>query len=210
MLSKNQVKYIRSLHVRKFREIHKQYIAEGVKMVGELLNSDKEIVSIYSTTDFAEKIVNKNSKKFPVEIIDKDDLKKISALSTPNEVLAIVSTDVLLWNSEEKLSKGIYLFLDSVQDPGNFGTIIRSAEWFGVKAIFCSAETADLYNPKVVQATMGSLFRVPVFYADLPVLITENNHLPSFASVLNGANIYDKNLPEHAIIIIGNESIMNC
>jgi TrmH family RNA methyltransferase len=207
MLSKNQVKHIRSLHSGKFRQIHRQYIVEGAKITHELLHSDKKIVSLFGTADFIEPRLNDiTARHIAHEIITETELQNISALTTANQALAVVECHNNHHNPETKLNNGLYIVLDNLQDPGNLGTIIRSADWFGVSAVFCSPHTVDVYNPKVVQAAMGSLFRVPVYYTELKPLLQANAHLPSFAAALNGSNVYKTELPESAFLLIGNES----
>jgi TrmH family RNA methyltransferase len=120
--------------------------------------------------------------------------------------LAVVEMEQNLFNIEETLQMGLYVALENLQDPGNFGTIIRSADWFGVKAIFCSDDSVNMYNPKVVQASMGAVLRVPVYYTNLNNLLVKNQHLPSYAATLNGNNVYETMLPVNAIVLIGNES----
>jgi len=207
MLSKNQIKYIRSLHAHKFRQIHRQYLVEGEKMVSELLLSGKKAEHIYALDSWVEnhyKTLTDNL--IPHTIIDSEILEKISTLHSPNQTVAIVAKDNVEWNLKEKLGNGIFLVLDNLQDPGNLGAIIRTADWFGVSGIFCSPETADVYNPKVVQATMGSIFRMPFYYVNLEVLLLNNTHYVSYAAALGGNNVYEVNFSSNALLIIGNES----
>jgi RNA methyltransferase, TrmH family len=207
MLSKNQIKYIRSLHAGKFRQIHSQYIVEGAKMIEELVNTDKQIAAIYALTDFIEKnLTLLQSRNISFETIDDDELQKISALTTPNKALAIVIQDKYKWGENNTLDEGLFLALENIQDPGNLGTIIRSADWFGVKAIFCSEHSVDAYNPKVVQSSMGSLFRIPVYYTGLKKLLQHNKDIPAYAAVLAGKNVYECALKKNALLVIGNES----
>ena len=206
MISKNQIKHIRSLQTHKFRQIHRQYIVEGEKMLNELLNSEQKILQLYALPEWAETNNNLLSeKKIQSEIINLKELEVISSLTTPNKVLAVVSMQ------EESampfsLNEGFFIGLENLQDPGNMGTIIRSAEWFGVKAIFCTENTVDIYNPKVVQASMGSVFRIPVLYLDLNRLLLENTDTNSYAAVLGGNNVYETTFSKNAILLIGNES----
>jgi len=176
-------------------------------MTHELLHSDQKIVSLFATADFISE--HQHSIALPnikPEIVTEEELQKISALTTANKALAVVACGNNEWNAETKLNDGLYLALDNLQDPGNLGTIIRSADWFGVKAVFCSPETVDVYNPKVVQASMGSMFRVPVYYTDIKNLLQANTNVASFAAALNGKNVYESELPENAFLLIGNES----
>jgi RNA methyltransferase, TrmH family len=207
MLSRNQVRHINSLKLKKQREKHLQFIAEGSKLVLDLLESDYRICEIFATGDWIES----HASGFPsgnliLTTVTDDELSRVTALTTPGQVLAIVSIP------EAKINPGslagtLTLVLDDIRDPGNLGTIIRIADWFGINAVICSETTVDLYNPKVVQATMGSIARVPVYYTNLADFLSG---LPSslniYGSFLEGGNIYDMALESHGIIIIGNES----
>lgn len=196
MLSKNQIKLIQSLQQKKQRLAHQLFFAEGIKVIQELLLSNFELIHLYTTqNDFQEVPI---AKKI---VIDENDLKKISALSTPNTCLAVFKIPV-----EKKISEsGLILALDAIRDPGNLGTIVRLCDWFGIDQIICSKETVDIYNPKVVQATMGSIARVNVHYIDLESFIIQTN-LPVFGTFMDGNNIYKSNLPQKGIIIMGNEA----
>ena len=196
MLSKNQIKLITSLQQKKYRFSCQMFFAEGIKGIQELLESNFELVHLYSTqNDFDEVPFDKKV------IINENELKKITALATPNTCLAVFKIP-----SEIKATEsGLILALDSVRDPGNLGTILRLCDWFGINQIVCSKETVDIYNPKVVQATMGSLARVKVNYTDLEAFIKQTQ-LPIFGTFMDGDNIYKANLPLEGIIIMGNEA----
>jgi TrmH family RNA methyltransferase len=196
MVSKNQLKLITSLQQKKYRNANKLFFAEGVKGIQELLDSNFELEYLYTTkNDFSK--VNKDLKT----IISDDDLKKISALVTANSCLAVFKIP----SGKPIVETGIILALDSIRDPGNLGTILRLCDWFGVEQIICSKETVDVYNPKVVQATMGSISRVNVNYLDLKAFLVETN-LPIFGTFMNGENIYKSKLPKKGIIVMGNEA----
>jgi TrmH family RNA methyltransferase len=184
------------LQQKKFRQIHKLFIAEGVKVIQELLDSNFVLEHLFITEPIFEKVKN-DSKSY----ISEAELKKISCLATPNNCLALFQIP----DSEIIESSGLIVALDSVRDPGNLGTIIRLCDWYGIEQLWCSNETVDIYNPKVVQATMGSMARVKVFYFDLETQIKESN-LPVFGTFMNGENIYTKNLPDEGILILGNEA----
>ena len=196
MVSKNQIKFISGLQQKKQRLIHKMFVAEGVKVVQELLDADFELHQLYTTEDDF-KSVN-DSKKL---IVSAEDIKKISALATPSSCLAVFKIPE---QKEIKLS-GIIVALDSVRDPGNLGTIIRLCDWFGIQQLICSKETVDVYNPKVVQATMGSISRVNVSYINLEDCIAKTS-LPVFGTFMDGENIYSTTLPQEGIIVMGNEA----
>ncbi len=196
MLSKNQIKLITSLQQKKYRFSCQMFFAEGIKGIQELLESNFELVHLYTTqNDFDEVPFDKKV------IINENELKKITALATPNTCLAVFKIPSEIKTTES----GLILALDSVRDPGNLGTILRLCDWFGINQIVCSKETVDIYNPKVVQATMGSLARVKVNYTDLEAFIKQTQ-LPIFGTFMDGDNIYKANLPLEGIIIMGNEA----
>ncbi|KUJ63335.1 RNA methyltransferase [Flavobacteriaceae bacterium CRH] len=196
MVSKNQIKLITGLHQKKQRFANQLFFAEGVKVIQELLQSNFELEHLYTTQNDFE---NVHSAKRT--LIYEQDLKKISALTTPNTCLAVFKIP-----SENKIiDSGLIVALDDIRDPGNLGTILRLCDWFGIKQIICSKETVDIYNPKVVQATMGSITRVNVNYVDLKTFIAQTE-LPIFGTFMDGENIYQSNLPQNGIIIMGNEA----
>ena len=196
MVSKNQIKLITSLQQKKFRQLHKLFIAEGVKVIQELLDSNFVLEHLYVTESIFESLNNESKT-----LITESELKKISCLSTPNNCLALFAIP----ETERPISSGLIVALDAVRDPGNLGTIIRLCDWFGVDQLWCNEQTVDLYNPKVVQATMGSLARVKVHYLDLEKEIQKAN-LPVFGTFMDGENIYQSNLPSEGILILGNEA----
>lgn len=207
MLSKNKIKHIQSLKVKKYRAIHEEFIAEGEKISEELLQSDFTIKSVYATSQWLS--ANKQLLKKTVETIEItfDELKKISGLNTPNEVLLVCSIPQYKLQTEA-LSKHLSIVLDNVQDPGNLGTIIRLADWFGIENIICSEDCADMYIPKVVQATMGSITRVKLHYTKLSSFFKDisKENIPIYGALLNGKNIYKQSLSSTGIIVMGNES----
>lgn len=192
MISKNQIKNITRLQQKKYRQQEGLFIAEGVKVINEFLNSTFKLVDLFTT------------KTFNVEnetLITEAELKKISALKTPNTALAVFEIPKLSLIE----SKGLIVALDALRDPGNLGTIIRLCDWFGVKQLLCSKETVDCFNPKVVQATMGSLTRVNVFYIDLNHYLEETKQTV-FGAFMDGENVYASNLPADGILVLGNEA----
>jgi len=206
MLSKNQISFLNSLKQKKYRDENRYFIAEGVKIVPELLNSSVRVKQIYATSEFL------RANKIPNEIerfeIKENELERISALTKANEVLAVC---IMMENplEKEELKGKLTLILDDIKDPGNLGTIIRIADWFGIENIICSTETADIYNPKVVQATMGSIARVKVHYTELKEFIevqSTKNKISVFGALLEGKNIYSEKLSSEGFIVIGNES----
>ncbi|MEL1240837.1 TrmH family RNA methyltransferase [Flavobacterium flavipallidum] len=196
MVSKNQIKLITSLQQKKYRINNQMFFAEGVKVIQELLQSNFELEHLYTTQfDFEDVLESKKS------LIHENDLKKISALTTPNTCLAVFKIPA----ENPVIDSGLIIALDDVRDPGNLGTILRLCDWFGIEQLICSKETVDIYNPKVVQATMGSIGRVNVTYVDLLEYISQTN-LAVFGTFMDGENIYKSNLPQEGIVIMGNEA----
>jgi len=196
MVSKNQIKLISSLHQKKQRIAHQLFIAEGIKGVQELLDASFELEHLYTTQNDFETV--SNSLK---TLVSEADLKKISALATPNTCLALFKMP----KEKQITTSGLIVALDAVRDPGNLGTILRLCDWFGIHQLICSKETVDIYNPKVVQATMGSIARVNVSYVDLNDFIRTTS-LPVFGTFMNGNNIYKASLPQEGVIVMGNEA----
>ena len=193
-LSKNHIKLITSLSQKKYRQKHKLFVVEGVKVVQEFLNSSYELEIVFSTdTDFS------STDKF-IEVTDQE-LKKISSLKNPNKVLAIFKIP----NQINPIMGGLILALDSINDPGNLGTIIRLCDWFGIEQLVCSNETVDCFNSKVVQASMGSLTRVAVSYLDLKKYL-QNASVPIFVADMDGLDVYKTKLPDSAVLVLGNEA----
>ncbi len=206
MISKNQIKYIQSLHSKKNREQEGLFVIEGLKLVLEFLNEGSfEIKVIYATIDFIE--FNKHIlEKSRIEIneISEEELKKISLQTNPNQVLALVRSQKQHLNVE-LLNTETTLYLDAIRDPGNLGTIIRIADWFGIKQVICSPTTTELYNPKTLQSSMGAVIRVNVVYLEFDKLQSHLKDIPIYGAVLDGQNIYTSTL-KHGVIIIGNEA----
>jgi len=196
MLSKNQTKLISSLQQKKHRFANQLFFAEGVKVIQELVKSNFELEHLYTTNeDFNDIASHKRS------IISENELNKISALATPNTCLAVFKIPL----ESKIIESGLVVALDSIRDPGNLGTILRLCDWFGIQQLICSKETVDIYNPKVVQATMGSIARVNVNYVDLDTFITKTK-LPVFGTFMDSENIYKTTLPQEGIIVMGNEA----
>ena len=193
-LSKNHIKLITSLSQKKYRQKHKLFVVEGVKVVQEFLNSSYELDIVFSSdTNFS------STNKF-IKVTDQE-LKKISSLKNPNKVLAIFKIP----NQINPIMGGLILVLDSINDPGNLGTIIRLCDWFGIEQLVCSNETVDCFNSKVVQASMGSLTRVAVSYLDLKKYL-QNALAPIFVADIDGLNVYKTKLPDSAVLVLGNEA----
>ena len=199
MISKNQIKFIRQLEQKKFRHREGLFVAEGTKVVGDLLKAGYIPHSLYATSEWTAS----HSVAEATEVTD-DELTRLSFQQHPQQVLALFPIPEPADLSP--LTSHLSLLLDGVQDPGNLGTIIRIADWFGISNIICSEDTVDAYNPKVVQATMGSIARVNIIYTNLLELLDGlPADFPVYGTLLDGENIYTQELTPHGLIIMGNE-----
>lgn len=210
MLSKAQIRFLTSLQQKKFRKAHQAFIVEGAKSVEEFIFSPYKVLQVYTTPSALAKLAKIPDNIKLYEITD-EEFRKISALNTPQGVLAVVGIpedslqDLKVGKISDTDFRGQFvLALDEVQDPGNLGTIIRIADWFGIRHIVCSKGTADVYNPKTVQASMGSLSRVSVRYTDLCEFIEQAN-ISVFGAVLDGESIYETDFQAEGIVVLGNE-----
>lgn len=195
MVSKNQIKLINSLQQKKYRKLHNLFIAEGKKVIQELIDANFSLVHLFVTQ------IDLFDKKHAATLISDSELKKISALTSANDCLAVFK----IKEYSSSANSGLELALDNIKDPGNMGTIIRLCDWFGISKIVCSEETVDMYNPKVVQATMGSLARVQVVYTNLAAYLKATD-LEIFGTFMEGENIYKKVVPDSGILVMGNEA----
>ena len=213
MISKADIKLIRSLAKKKYRLKHGLFVAEGEKIVSDLIRDESgkgryRLRSVYATPDWEMPREAQKDHSFSFKQITGKELKQCSLLTTPNKVMATVEMPVTK-TVVQITEPGIILVLDAVRDPGNMGTIIRLAHWFGVSGIICSTDSVDLYNPKTIQATMGSFSAVEVFYADLQEFLTQirkQRECTIYGSYLEGDNIYSIRPDTNAIIVLGNES----
>ena len=197
MISKNQIKQIKQLEQKKFRVREGLFVAEGPKVVGELLRRYKPH-AVYATADWAA------AKGVQAQEVSQKELRRISFLQHPQQVVALFPTPAQ--QTAAPVPSALSLALDGIQDPGNMGTIIRLADWFGIKDIYCSKETVDAWNPKVVQATMGSIARVNMVYCDLRELIAAlPADYPVYGTLLDGQDIYKQTLSANGMIVMGNE-----
>lgn len=207
MITRNEAHLIQSLKDKRERDKEKLFVAEGPKIVGELLSSDWHIEKVYGLTGWYN--INKAllaRKHIDFSPISVSELERISLMTTPNQVLALVSIPE---ETEDQLiphKSCISLVLDQIQDPGNLGTIIRTADWFNIRQIYCSPDCADPYNPKVVQSTMGSLLRVHIHHLDLVDFLRKIKDIPVYGTFLAGGSIYETSLTTGALVVIGNES----
>jgi TrmH family RNA methyltransferase len=205
LLSKPKIKLVNSLKLGKFRKQHGLFVAEGSTNVLDFLAGDIKVVHLFATASWLKKHSKKVIKPMPVEI-DEKEMKKISFLKNPSEVLAICKIPEYEPIDLATLSE-LLLMLDDIHDPGNLGTIIRTADWFGINDIICSPDSTDAFNPKVVQASMGSLARVRVHYLHLENMLNDKpDYLKVFGAVTDGDPIDDVAKPQKGIILIGNEA----
>jgi len=201
MISKGRIRLIHSLEMRKFRKEQGLFVAEGPKLVGELLRQyqPKYIAALPSWIEANQDLFENTT----CDVLTQDELQRASLLRSPQEVIALFPIPCHIL-SHELLKGQLSLALDGVQDPGNLGTICRIADWFGISHILCSTDTVDIYNPKSVQATMGALAHVKLHYVDLKSFLSKSS-LPLYGTFLDGENIYERPLHSEGIIVMGNE-----
>lgn len=202
MITKARIKIIKSLEQRKQRNLHHLFVAEGPKLVGELL-ATMQPSYIAALPEWWKKNKNIIGHNCEADIINPEDLQKASLLRTPQQVIALLPIPQHQFNPQIAQSE-LCLALDGVQDPGNMGTILRISDWFGIHHVVCSEDTVDVYNPKAVQATMGALARVKVHYTNLPEMLSQCN-TPIYGTLLDGQNIYEQELGKQGFIVMGNE-----
>jgi TrmH family RNA methyltransferase len=206
LITKSQVKYIQSLAHKKFRDAESVFVVEGPKVTLELLmDAQLRPRQVYAVRNWIGELppdVVQRLKAGPLVEVGEAELERLSALATPNQVVAVFEKPVFpgpVW------SEGVHLVLDTIQDPGNLGTIVRLADWFGISVVVAGPESADVFNPKAVQSTMGSIGRVNVLYED-PVVLLGRLHLPVYAAVLDGDSLYGLPRIRQGFIVIGNEA----
>ena len=204
MLTKADIKFVKSLNEKKERYANKLFVAEGNKLLIEILNSKISVTRIFANENWLnlnQKLVGKNIE---ITLLKQEELTRLSNLQSTREVIALCKIPEYEMNLAGL--SGLTLALDTIQDPGNLGTIIRVADWFGIKNILCSNETVDCYNPKVVQSTMGSISRIRLFYGDLSNWLKSMKQ-PILAANMEGVSVHEYTFPENAVLIIGNEGI---
>lgn len=203
MISKNKIKFIRSLELKKNRTKEGLFVAEGHKVVGDLLALQPARLIVATAEWIKGKILAQETEVIEVS---EEELRKVSFLQHPQQVIGVFRQASSSFGFSDIDTSQLSLALDGVQDPGNLGTIIRIADWFGITHIYCSPDTADVYNPKVVQATMGSIARVRVEYGNLPGMVESlPADVPVYGTLLDGDNIYQQNLENRGLIVMGNE-----
>ena len=203
MITKTQIQDIKKLHQKKFREQSGSFIVEGTKSVLELLHSDLKVNTLWITENWA-KIYEKEIFSFSFNILSIKDMERISTLKTPQEALAIA--EIPYFGIHDIDNAKPLLILDAIRDPGNLGTIIRTADWFGITQILASLDTVEVTNPKTIQASMGSFVRVKVIYTNLADYLKNRNDAPLFGTFMQGTPISKINFPENSMIAIGNEA----
>ena len=202
MITRKQIKFVKSLHQKKYRYLHRCFIVESSKNVLEIISSNYEVKFLLATKKWLKS--NKILLNEGVYLANENDLKRVTCLKNPSEVLAVVKIPDTINNFN---FSGINVALDNINDPGNFGTILRTCDWFGIKNIYCSKNCVDLFNPKVVQSSMGSISRVNVFYTDLFSMINKiNKKVHTYATVLDGKDLNNSKLSTNSLLIFGNES----
>lgn len=208
MISKNRIKYVRSLEMKKYRKAEGVFVAEGHKLVGDLLGvfeckylaATSEWLSVHGAW------IEQRKNRVEVDEVTEEELRRVSFQEAPQQVLAVFRQPNYEVDVDEVVSRQLCLALDDVQNPGNLGTIVRLADWFGIEHIFCSKGCADIYNPKTVQATMGAMARVKVHYVDLPQMLHGLvEDIPVYGTFLDGDNMYQKELENRGVIVMGNE-----
>lgn len=204
MISAAVIKFIQSLRQKKYRDKHHVFVAEGHKIVAELLTSKLQIRMICATKPWADRYGHKIPASLEIWHVTPKQLERISLQKTPNQVLSVVNKPTHEITSAT-FKNNLVLVLDKLQDPGNLGTIIRTADWFGIRNIICTEGTADVYNPKVIQASMGSFMRVNIYYTN-PLSVLESAGMPVYGAFLEGRSLFETRLQTPAVIVIGNES----
>jgi TrmH family RNA methyltransferase len=208
MISKSRKRFIISLQKKKIRDIERLFVIEGDKLVKEFLNAKIPVKTLIAKPEFLKELqAELSSTVSEIEVVSHEELKQISTLKTPHNALAVVPIPESYPDPDE-IFKGLSVALDSIQDPGNLGTIIRAAAWFGIKNIVCSEDSVDLYNPKVVQSSMGAILHVNVYKLDMKnfLILANKKRIPVFGTMLAGKSIYDHKLDNKCVILLGNES----
>ncbi len=204
MLSKPKIKFINSLKTKKYRDKHNLFVAEGEKLINDL---SKSFRCKYLICPSECKVANSIVAEEYFEVDSADDMKKVSSLSTPNGFLAVFYQKKATEITIERLNNSLTLVLEDIQDSGNFGTIIRLADWFGIKDIVCSPKTVDMFNAKVVQSTMGALANVTITYTDIEAFLSkaQRHNVNIYGTFLDGENIYNYPLQKSGVVVMGNE-----
>jgi TrmH family RNA methyltransferase len=205
MISTKWLKLIKSLQVKKYRKIHQAFLVEGAKSVQELIQSDFEVMAVFATQTFYQEHIRLfQNQSFEHQVVKEDELAKIGSFQSNNACLAVAKAklnEAVTFNSDE-----FGLVLDGIQDPGNVGTIVRIADWYGINKVICSDDTADIYNPKVISASMGSFTRVQTYYCDLVEYLKNQKSMPVYGAFLEGQNVHGYPFAPAGLVVMGNES----
>lgn len=207
-MTKNQIKFVRSLQQKKNRQTNNLFVVEGAKNVFEVLKSNWEIDSLFVSPEFEQELNNFLSREYietPPILSKKASLQQAGTFKTNNTVLAVVKIPKQNFENKQENNSELILALDSIKDPGNLGTILRTADWYGIKQVICSSDCVDIYNPKVIASSMGSFLRIKVVYTDLAEFFKQNP-LPVYGAFLTGKNIHEVEFEDKAILLIGSES----
>jgi TrmH family RNA methyltransferase len=205
MISKNKIRFISSLHLKKIRDKENLFIIEGEKIIKEFLEAGIRLKILAATPEFISALPAFALKQIEnIETASNNELKQMSSLKTPHNAIAVL--DKLYNEMENKPSEKLSVALDCIQDPGNLGTIIRAAAWFGIDTILCSNDCVDVYNSKVVQASMGALLHVKVYYTELEKYFKSIDKISVYGALLEGNTIYNQSVSNKGIILLGNES----
>jgi RNA methyltransferase, TrmH family len=207
MLSKVKIQYLQSLQQKKFRQKYNVFVAEGEKICAEIIEQQQlEVEGVFALSSWlqANKTLLSGYKKEFLHEIEDADLKKISSLTTPNQVLIVAKQPAHVLD-KGYIAQDLSLFLDGIQDPGNLGTILRIADWFGIQWVFCAPNTVEIYNPKVVQASMGAFLRIKTQTIEMSAFKTLFPNTNIYGAVLGGTNIFTQTFPQNALLVIGNE-----
>lgn len=206
MFSKAKVKIIQSLLLPKFRQKYQLFVVETPKIVLECIkNNSDDVVELFALAEWADTYARElRPHRHKLSIVSENELKQLSFLQTPQSVVALCRLPTISVQPEG-VQNSLSLVLETIQDPGNMGTILRIADWFGLPYLFCSPDCVDVFNPKTIQASMGAFLRVKVVYLPLNELLDSYKNMPVYGTVLGGENIYTQNLPQKAFIVIGNE-----
>ncbi len=205
MLSKSEIKELKSLHQKKHREGMKRFLAEGDKLVKEAIASGANIREVYALADW-EGIEKVQTAGIPIKIIDQKQLDQICELRNPNMAVALLNMPQI--DPEKELNKGWNIYLDRVRDPGNLGTIMRIADWYGIRTVICSPDSVEVYNQKVIQSSMGAVFRIQVLEMSEDEIIDKSKlmDIKLFAAVMDGDNIHNHAAPKQGVLLMGNEA----
>ncbi len=206
MISRAQIKHVQSLRLKKFRDQHGVFVAEGEKIVAELLASKVQTRMLFALPEWLDSYKAGIPQHISCHPVSNKELERISNLKTPNKVLAVVQQPTQ-YLSNHIFSEGLVLMLDKIQDPGNLGTILRTADWFGVRHVICSPDTADIYNPKTIQASMGSFIRVDTYYADLAACLDKlDQNIRVYGAFPVASDLYKVKPALPGVLVVGNES----